>query len=77
LNPQLNQNVLLTGLHWKLPLDRELAMDDSRVISMSLCEVDRCKLIQTVVEDGLMVRRAAEKLGISRRQVEGDTSPSG
>ncbi|WP_437341758.1 helix-turn-helix domain-containing protein [Cupriavidus basilensis] len=37
---------------------------------MSLREVDRCKVIQTVVEDGLMVWRAAEKLGISKRQVE-------
>lgn len=40
-------------------------------ITMSMRELDRCKVIQSVVEDdGLMVWRAAEKLGISRRQVE-------
>lgn len=39
-------------------------------ITMSMRELDRCKVIQTVVEDGLMVWRAAEKLGISKRQVE-------
>ncbi|WP_422650015.1 ISNCY family transposase [Cupriavidus sp. H18C1] len=37
---------------------------------MSMRELDRCKVVQSVVEDGLMVWRAAEKLGISRRQVE-------
>jgi len=37
---------------------------------MSLRELDRCKVIEAVVQDGLMVWRAAEKLGISRRQVE-------
>jgi hypothetical protein len=39
-------------------------------ITMSMRELDRCKVIQTVVEDGLMVWRTAEKLGISKRQVE-------
>ncbi|SOY78164.1 transposase [Cupriavidus taiwanensis] len=39
-------------------------------ITMSMQELDRCKVIQAVVEDGLMVWRAAEKLGISKRQVE-------
>lgn len=39
-------------------------------ITMSMRELDRCKVIEAVVRDGLMVWRAAEKLGISRRQVE-------
>ncbi|ULX54067.1 hypothetical protein A9P79_19285 [Cupriavidus taiwanensis] len=39
-------------------------------ITMSMRELDRCKVIQAVVEDGLMVWRAAEKLGISKRQIE-------
>jgi hypothetical protein len=39
-------------------------------ITMSMQELDRCKVIQAVVEDGLMVWRAAEKLGLSWRQVE-------
>ena len=39
-------------------------------ITMSMRELDRCKVIEAVVQDGLMVWRAAEKLGISRRQVE-------
>nr|WP_315591681.1 ISNCY family transposase [uncultured Cupriavidus sp.] len=39
-------------------------------ITMSLRELDRCEVIEAVVRDGLMVWRAAEKLGISRRQVE-------
>ncbi|MFS8981030.1 ISNCY family transposase [Cupriavidus necator] len=39
-------------------------------ITMSMRELDRCKVIQAVVQDGLMVWRAAEKLGISKRQVE-------
>lgn len=39
-------------------------------ITMSMRELDRCKVIQAVADDGLMVWRAAEKLGISKRQVE-------
>lgn len=39
-------------------------------ITMSMRELDRCKVIQAVVDDGLMVWRAAEKLDISKRQVE-------
>jgi len=39
-------------------------------ITMSMRELDRCKVIEAVVRDGLMVWRAAEKLGISRRQIE-------
>ncbi|QET03932.1 ISNCY family transposase (plasmid) [Cupriavidus pauculus] len=39
-------------------------------ITMSMQELDRCKVIEAVVRDGLMVWRAAEKLGISRRQIE-------
>ena len=39
-------------------------------ITMSMRELDRCKVIQAIVDDGLMVWRAAQKLGISQRQVE-------
>ena len=39
-------------------------------ITMSMRELDRCKVIQAVVDDGLMVWRAAQKLEISKRQVE-------
>lgn len=49
-------------------LERDMTRPDT--ITMSLRELDRCKVIEAVVRDGLMVWRAAEKLGISRRQVE-------
>ncbi|SOY78163.1 hypothetical protein CBM2589_U40003 [Cupriavidus taiwanensis] len=37
---------------------------------MTMRELDRLKVIQAVVDHGLAVWRAAEKLGLSRRQVE-------
>ncbi|WP_427308413.1 ISNCY family transposase [Cupriavidus sp. H39] len=37
---------------------------------MAMRELDRLKVIQAVVDHGLAVWRAAEKLGLSRRQVE-------
>ena len=49
-------------------LEHDMGRPDT--ITMSLRELDRCKVIEAVVRDGLMVWRAAEKLGISRRQVE-------
>ncbi|SOY64329.1 hypothetical protein CBM2589_A70433 [Cupriavidus taiwanensis] len=49
---------------------RSTIMGRPDTITMSMQELDRCKVIQAVVEDGLMVWRAAEKLGISKRQVE-------
>jgi len=39
-------------------------------ITMSMRELDRLKVIQAVVEERLMPWRAAERLGLSRRQVE-------
>ncbi|MGE6496904.1 MULTISPECIES: hypothetical protein [Cupriavidus] len=40
-------------------------------ITISLRELDRSNVIEAVVRDGLMVWRAAEKLGINqRRQVQ-------
>ncbi|MFC4436088.1 helix-turn-helix domain-containing protein, partial [Cupriavidus respiraculi] len=45
-------------------------MGRADTITMSMRELDRCKVIQAVVDDGLMVWRAAEKLGVSRRHVE-------
>jgi len=49
-------------------LEHDMGRPDT--ITMSLRELDRCKVIEAVVRDGLMVWRAAEKFGISRRQVE-------
>lgn len=40
------------------------------MISMSMRELDRLKVIEAVVEGRLMPWRAAERLGLSRRQVE-------
>uniref|UniRef100_UPI003F49A035 ISNCY family transposase n=1 Tax=Cupriavidus yeoncheonensis TaxID=1462994 RepID=UPI003F49A035 len=44
-------------------------MPKPETITMTMRELDRLKVIQAVV-DGLAVWRAAEKLGLSRRQVE-------
>ena len=40
-------------------------MPKPETITMSMRELDRCKVIEAIVQDGLMVWRAAEKLGIS------------
>jgi hypothetical protein len=45
-------------------------MDRTGMITMSMRELDRLKAIQAVAEGLLMPWRAAERLGISRRQVE-------
>lgn len=39
-------------------------------ITMKMRELDRLKVIQAVVEHSLPIWRAAEKLGLSRRQIE-------
>lgn len=39
-------------------------------ITMSMRELDRLTVIQAVIEERLMPWRAAERLGLSRRQVE-------
>lgn len=39
-------------------------------ITMTMRELDRLKVIQAVVDHGLTVWRAADNLGLSRRQVE-------
>src|SRR5260370_2109294 len=49
-------------------------MDRTGMITMSMHELDRLKAIQAVAEGLLMPWRAAERLGISRRQVERLTS---
>ena len=43
---------------------------DGATITMSMREVDRLKTIQAVVDGGLQVGQAAQRLGLSRRQVE-------
>src|ERR1700754_3075163 len=45
-------------------------MGNTGLITMSMRELDRLKVIEAVVEQRLMPWRAAERLGISRRQVE-------
>ncbi len=45
-------------------------MRQPETITMTMRELDRLKVIQAVVDHGLAVWRAAEKLGLSRRQVE-------
>ncbi len=45
-------------------------MPKPETITMTMRELDRLKVIQAVVDHGLAVWRAAEKLGLSRRQVE-------
>ena len=49
-------------------------MDRNGMITMSMHELDRLKAIQAVADGLLMPWRAAERLGISRRQVERLTS---
>ncbi|WP_083384526.1 ISNCY family transposase [Cupriavidus sp. USMAHM13] len=45
-------------------------MGKPEILTVTMRELDRLKVIQAVVEHGLAVWRAAEKLGLSRRQVE-------
>ena len=48
----------------------EIAVTRSGLITMSMRELDRLKVIEAVVEQRLMPWRAAERLGVSRRQIE-------
>jgi hypothetical protein len=43
---------------------------DTTLVSLSMRELDRLKVIQAVVETGLKPGRAAERLGLTVRQVE-------
>ncbi|SOE81670.1 Homeodomain-like domain-containing protein [Caballeronia arationis] len=45
-------------------------MTRTGTITMSMRELDRLKVIEAVAESRLMTWRAAERLGLSRRQVE-------
>jgi hypothetical protein len=45
-------------------------MDERGLITMSMRELDRLKIIQAVADGRLMPWRAAERLGLSRRQIE-------
>src|SRR5690349_5715716 len=50
---------------------REPAMKpDTTLVSLSMRELDRLKVIQAIVEIGLKPGRAAERLGLTVRQVE-------
>ncbi|MCP3705826.1 helix-turn-helix domain-containing protein, partial [Paraburkholderia sp. CNPSo 3274] len=43
---------------------------DTTLVSLSMRELDRLKVIQAVVETGLKPGRAAERLGLTVRQIE-------
>ncbi|CAM3292499.1 Integrase catalytic subunit [Burkholderia ubonensis] len=43
---------------------------NTNTITMSMRELDRLKVVEAVVEGRLMPWRAAERLDVSRRQVE-------
>ncbi|WP_350029264.1 MULTISPECIES: helix-turn-helix domain-containing protein [unclassified Caballeronia] len=45
-------------------------MSEIETITMTMREVDRLKVVEAVVDGRLMTWRAAERLGMSRRQVE-------
>ncbi|MCA8181171.1 helix-turn-helix domain-containing protein [Burkholderia vietnamiensis] len=45
-------------------------MGQPGLITMSRREADRLKIVEAVIEQRLMPWRAAERLGISRRQIE-------
>ncbi len=45
-------------------------MPKPEAVTMTMRELDRLKMIQAVVDHGLAVWRAAERLGLSRRHVE-------
>jgi hypothetical protein len=53
-----------------LQLDRERAMASTDLVTLSMQELDRLKVIQAVVDDGLKPGRAAARLGLTVRQVE-------
>lgn len=44
--------------------------NNTKTITMSMRELDRLKVVEAVVEGRLMPWRAAERLGVSRRQIE-------
>ena len=45
-------------------------MNEPGLVTISMNELQRVKIIEAVVEQRLMPWRAAERLGISRRQME-------
>ncbi len=45
-------------------------MGQPGLITMSMRELDRLKVVEAVIEQRLMPRRSAERLGISRRHIE-------
>jgi transposase len=49
---------------------REPAMNPATLVSLNMRELDRLKVIQAIVEMGLKPGRAAERLGLTVRQVE-------
>src|SRR6266436_5421080 len=57
---------------WRFAADcgEQLAMNPATLVSLNMRELDRLKVIQAIVEMGLKPGRAAERLGLSVRQVE-------
>jgi len=45
-------------------------MHSTALVTLNMRELDRLKVVQAVVEMGLKPGRAAERLGVSRRQIE-------
>ena len=45
-------------------------MRDAALVTLNMRELDRLKVVQAIVETGLKPGRAAERLGLSVRQVE-------
>jgi hypothetical protein len=48
----------------------EPAMHPATLVTLNMRELDRLKVIQAIVETGLKPGRAAERLGLSVRQVQ-------
>src|ERR1700740_3576448 len=56
---------------WRFVQDcGEPAMNAATLVSLNMRELDRLKVIQAIVEMGLKPGRAAERLGLTVRQVE-------
>src|ERR1700756_3170107 len=56
---------------WRFVQDcGEPAMNPATLVSLNMRELDRLKVIQAIVEMGLKPGRAAERLGLTVRQVE-------
>ena len=51
-------------------MQRESIVRRTELVTLTMRELDRLKMIQAIVETGVKPGRAAERLGLSVRQVE-------